>query len=108
MKLIGPGIQLQAVLVCLLFTSFACGVAYAAESKEPKAAELKISGYGILGNRELKRILTTLELGGKKQKVFGASFVEDAALILSARIKRDGFLEPEVTISLGLAEGGQL
>jgi outer membrane protein insertion porin family len=89
-------------------------LAAAAESNDPatvtkpKPAELKVSGYGILGNRELRRILRTLELGGKKPDHFGAPFVEDAALILTSRVKRDGFLEPKLTIQLRLADGGEL
>jgi outer membrane protein assembly factor BamA len=75
---------------------------------KPKPAKLHISGYGILGNRELKRILRTLELAGHKPEFFGPTFVEDAALILTARIKRDGFLQPAITIRLTLADGVQM
>jgi outer membrane protein insertion porin family len=70
-----------------------------------KAAKLKVSGYGILGNRELKRILTTLELGGKMPEVLASAFVEDAALILTARVKSDGFLEPSISIELVSTKG---
>jgi outer membrane protein assembly factor BamA len=70
-----------------------------------KPARLKVSGYGLLGNRELKRILTTLELGGKKPGVLASAFVEDAALILSARVKSDGFLAPSVSIELVSTNG---
>src|SRR5262249_28677476 len=65
-------------------------------------------GYGLLGNRELKRILTTLELAGKKPEFFGPSFIEDAALVLTARVKRDGYLAPSINIELTLAEGAKL
>ena len=78
------------------------GAEAAAPGKKPKPAKLSVSGYGILGNRELKRILRTIELGGKKPAQFGPSFVEDAALILTARIKRDGYLAPAITIRLRL------
>src|SRR3954468_7894970 len=71
-------------------------------------ARLKVSGYGILGNRELKRILRTLELSGKKPPFFGSSFVEDSALILSSRIKRDGYLKPAISIYLELEHGGHM
>src|SRR5436190_10402753 len=74
----------------------------------PPPAKLKISGYGILGNRELKRILRTLELSGRKPAFFGSSFVEDSALILSSRIKRDGYLKPAIHISLELEHGGHM
>ena len=71
-------------------------------------AKLKISGYGLFGNRELKRILRTLELSGKKPPFLGASFVEDAALILGSRIKRDGYLKPSISIQLELEHGGHM
>lgn len=71
----------------------------------PKPATLQISGYGILGNRELKRMLKTLELAGKSPEFFSASFVEDAALILAARVKRDGYLRPNIEVSLRLSDG---
>ena len=77
-------------------------------STNSRPARVSISGYGILGDRELKRMLTTLELGGRKPELFTAAFVEDAALILSSRVKRDGFLQPLITIELGLANGQKM
>jgi outer membrane protein assembly complex protein YaeT len=74
----------------------------------PPAAELRISGYGWLGNRELKRIVRTLELGRSKPEFFGAALIEDVALILTARIKRDGFLAPVIAIELELEDGTRL
>jgi len=75
------------------------------QPKKPKPAVFSISGYGVLGNRELKRILRTVELGDKKPDTFGASFVEDSALILAARVKRDGYLEPAISVRLWLENG---
>jgi outer membrane protein insertion porin family len=74
----------------------------------PKPAELKITGYGFLGNRELKRILKTVELGGRSPSVFGPPIVEDAALILSSRVKRDGYLMPVIDIQMELEHGGHM
>src|SRR5947209_619257 len=62
------------------FLSFLALHSLAASTNAPPRAKLKISGYGILGNRELKRILSTVELGRTKPQFFGAPFVEDAAL----------------------------
>src|SRR5205814_1916252 len=67
-----------------------------------KPAKVKISGYGLFGDWELKRILKTLELAGKKPLFVGSSFVEDSALILSSRVKRDGYLRPRIDIELEL------
>jgi outer membrane protein insertion porin family len=75
---------------------------------EPPPAELKVSGYGLLGNRELKRILKTVELARQKPRLFGTAFVEDSALILSARVKRDGFLSPLIAVDMELEDGRRL
>ena len=46
-------------------------------AQPPKPAKLSISGYGLLGDRQLKRTLRTLELAGKKPEFFAPAFVED-------------------------------
>jgi outer membrane protein assembly complex protein YaeT len=91
----------------LLFFSRALGAEQPKETK-PKPAKLKISGYGLLGNRELLRTLRTLELAGQKPPFFGPDFIEDAALILTSRVKHDGYLQPAITIRLRLDEGSEL
>jgi outer membrane protein assembly complex protein YaeT len=100
-RLAGFGV---ALLVCFDWLA-ASG---AEKPKKPKPAKLKVSGYGIVGNFELKRILRTLELSGKKPPILGAAFVEDAAVILSARVKRDGYLKPRIVIRLELEHGGHI
>ncbi len=95
------------LLIWLMLVVQLAGAAPSASPK-PKPARISISGYGILGNRQLKRILTTVELGGKKPEHLGSSFVEDAAMILLARIKRDGYLEPSMSIHLTLDNGERL
>jgi outer membrane protein insertion porin family len=80
-------------------------VALGADNEKPKHAKIKISGYGLVGNYELKRILKTLELGRTKPEFFDESFVEDATLLLSARIRRDGYLKPRINVRLLLDSG---
>src|SRR5689334_13815106 len=82
------------LLSCLLLACLAAATRASDQTQTlaPKPAALRISGYGFLGNHELKRILQTLELAGKKPEFFSPSFVEDATLILASRIKRDGYL----------------
>ncbi len=46
-----------------------------------------------------------LARAGKKPEFFSASFVEDASLILTSRVKRDGYLRPGIQITLRLADG---
>jgi outer membrane protein assembly complex protein YaeT len=95
--------------VCLCLTLAASFRAWSAEpAKKEKPAKLSISGCGLLVNREIKRTIRTLELSGKKPPFFDASFVEDAALIVSARLRRDGYLEPSIAAHLRLDNGKQI
>lgn len=70
-------------------------------------ADLKISGYGIFGNRELKRMVQMLETG-KEPLYFDPSFVEDAVVILFSRLARDGYLNPLITTKLLRDDGQEL
>ncbi|HWX21700.1 MAG TPA: BamA/TamA family outer membrane protein [Candidatus Binatia bacterium] len=101
------GVLRELVLLCSILV-FASASASTPPPPKHKPAQLQITGYGAFGNRELKRMLRTLELGGKTPEFFDPSFVEDAALILASRIKRDGYLQPAISIHLRLAEGGQM
>src|SRR4051794_41532966 len=76
----------------VLFISSAGICSEAAAEKKPKPAKFKVSGYGTLGNFQLRRILRTLELSGKQFQYFGPAFVEDSALLLTSRIQKDGYL----------------
>src|SRR5882724_9171223 len=80
----------------------------ATSTNEVKPAELKVSGFGWLGNRELKRVLKTLEFAQKNPQFFGSSFIEDASLILTSRVKRDGYLQPSIIINLTLTNGAHM
>src|SRR5215204_5167793 len=104
------GVPLRAgsgACLLLLLLSFT-GTGLAAQTNKVKKAQLKISGYGLLGNFDAKRTLKTLELGGRKPEFFGPAFIEDAALILTARVKRDGYLQPIINIEMDLDEGGHM
>jgi outer membrane protein assembly complex protein YaeT len=76
-----------------------------AADTEPEVvpAKFKISGYGLFGNRELRRLITSLDLGGKTPEFFTPAFVEDASMIIAARLRRDGYLRPVVRLHLQLA-----
>src|SRR5690242_3529060 len=94
----------------LLFSSFCCPTlaGEASPAAKPRPAKLHISGYGFFGNRELKRMLRTLDLGGRKPEFFSASFIEDSSLILTSRVRRDGYLKPAIHISVQLADGRKM
>jgi outer membrane protein insertion porin family len=97
---------LLVALLCL--TPLGAPAAKAPKPKEPPPATLKVSGYGLLGNRRLKRMLLRMETGKKRPEYFDATFIEDSALLLSGHLKRAGYLEPRIVIRLTLADGGRL
>src|SRR5260221_13780185 len=66
-------LMVRLVLLFLLFQGLSIASAAPARQKKPRPAQFKISGYGLLGDWELKRILRTVELGGKKPEYFASS-----------------------------------
>lgn len=74
-------------------------------SEELPEPELRVSGYGFFGNRELKRVLELLEAPDAKRPYYDAQFVEDSILILMSRLNQDGYLKPRVTVRMMLANG---
>ena len=101
---------LRARLVAGLLLLFSLAVfgADAPKPKTPKPAKIQVSGYGLLGNYDLKRTLATLELAGKKPEYLTPSFIEDAASILAAHLKQDGYLHPNLDVLFTLADGARL
>ncbi len=53
-------------------------------------------------------MLVAVELSGAKPAVLGPDTIEDAALILASRVRRDGYLRPSIMIRLRLADGRQM
>jgi outer membrane protein insertion porin family len=70
----------------------ALGPAGAEESPTNEPARVKISGFGLLGNRELVRLLRNFQPDGKLPVAIDRTFVEDAALVLLGRAHDDGYL----------------
>lgn len=81
------------------------GVACCAAQAEIKPAKLEVSGYGVLGNLELKNLLKTFDEKNKQREFYDANFIEDSALILISRISRDGYLQPKITARLTFENG---
>jgi len=70
-----------------------------------KPARIRVRGYGLLGNRRLSQNLRVLrpETGGASH--LDANTVEDAALLLLAAVREDGYLRPRVDVELLLPDG---
>src|SRR5262245_2941948 len=89
-----------------------CGVAKtrAGESEtkptsEPPRAQLRVSGYGLLDNLRLRRMLDILQEGEKRPEFFNAAFIDDATFLLAARLRDDGYLKPVITAEMVLDNG---
>jgi outer membrane protein insertion porin family len=93
------GIWIVLCLLCL---------PVAARDAKPKPAKIKVSGYGILGNFNLRRSLLLLQTPGKKPEFLDANFVEDGVTILLSKVKEDGFLQPTIVTEITLQDGRKL
>lgn len=75
------------------------------ELPEEKPAEFEISGYGFLGNRQLKRMLKSADPKRWQRSSIDARQIEDAALLMRSQILRDGYLRPVILAHLELENG---
>jgi outer membrane protein insertion porin family len=86
-----------------------CLVCFSLSAKEAKPktkpARIRISGYGVLGNFNLRRSLLLLQTPGKKPEYLDANFVEDAVTILISKVKEDGFLQPSIVTEITYQDG---
>lgn len=92
-------------MLLALALTLACWPAAAAETKTNAPARVKVSGFGLLGNRELGRLLRNFQLDGKMPVVIDRTFVEDAALVLLARAHDDGYLRASLAGEFTLTDG---
>ena len=92
------------LLLCVLCASVV--IAFPQETNgEP--AKLKVRGYGLFGNRELKGLLTMLQNAEKRPEFFEANYVEDAVLVLFSRLGRDGYLFPTIRVVAEFRDGAR-
>ena len=97
-------IQVRTTLV-LLATVVAFSTAHSAEPSTNKPAVVKVSGFGILGNREMVRLLRNFQLSGRFPVIIDRTFVEDTALVLLSRVNEDGYLQAKLQANLETPNG---
>jgi outer membrane protein insertion porin family len=68
-------------------------------------ARLRVSGFGVLGNWELRKIIRLAQGAERRPEYFDANFLEDSALILLSRVTEAGYLEPRIEARVTLADG---
>src|SRR5687767_6712013 len=94
----------QAYLLYLLCAWLVCVSCFAADT-DSEPAKLKVRGYGLFGNRELKSLASVLQSGDKKPEFFEANDVEDIVLVLFSRLRRDGYLFPSIRARVEFRDG---
>lgn len=82
-----------------------CIAAQAAETNPP--AVVKVSGFGLLRNRELVRLLRNFQTDHRQPTVIDRGFVEDAALVLFSRAESQGYLGPHLLARFTLVDGSE-
>jgi len=95
-----------AELLVLIFTLAAATVPRA-DAAETNGAVVKVSGYGYIGNRRLKQMIQTLRPAAEKATPFDANFIEDAALLITSELQRNGYLKPRLVAQCRLVDGSQ-
>jgi outer membrane protein assembly complex protein YaeT len=93
---------IRAAICCGALSVTTAG--FGASETNAKPATIKVSGYGLVGNRQLKRTLSVLE-EGQRPHFFTAAAIEDAAFILVSKLAADGYLEPRITAEMTLEDG---
>ena len=102
--------QVGACCACLL------GFTTALQATEPllpenvkssQPAKVKVSGFGLLRNREMRRLLQNFQPDGKFPETLTRNFVEDAALVLFSRANNQGYLRATLETSYLLADGSR-
>lgn len=82
-------------------------IAQAGEVAHPVPAKLKVSGFGLLGNWELRKMIRLAQGEDRRPEFWDANFLEDSALILLSRVTEAGYLEPRVQARVTLADGSR-
>ena len=102
------GWKVKGTLLLIAFALLGAWVPRAQEAeKESEPAKIKVRGYGLFGNRELKATLKLL-LGEEEPPPFlRPSFIEDSVLVLFSRLERDGFLHPTIRVVLTDESGAE-
>lgn len=78
-----------------------------ARTSTNEPAFIKVSGFGLIGNREMVRLLRNFQVGGKMPAFIDRTFVEDAALILLSRANGDGYLHATLRGRFKMPDGSK-
>jgi outer membrane protein insertion porin family len=78
-----------------------------AESLTNEPAQVSVSGFGFLENRELVRVLRNFQPDDKMPVVIDRTFVEDAALVLLGQAHGQGYLNATLATDFTTTDGSR-
>src|SRR5258708_21299889 len=79
-------------------------LAVTAHAAKDPAAEIKISGLGWIGDREMRVSLERL-LGKERGASLDANAIEDAMFLLMSAVQESGYLKPEIRVEITTGDG---
>lgn len=91
-------------LLMLLLAGLSLPAAEPAADAEP--AEIKVRGFGLLGNRQLLRVIRQL-LPEETPPELESNFIHDSLLLMRSRLLNEGYLNATVRARVELADGGE-
>lgn len=95
-----------ALLLLLTLLATACSVSAVEDANEAAdKVQVRVRGCGPVVNRQLLQTLRLLKSDASQRPYYDAADVEDAALILMARMRDEGYLLPAMTVRLTLPDG---
>jgi outer membrane protein insertion porin family len=103
----GGILVISAVMALLVSIVSGCATSQSRHAEKKPKAQVKITGYGILGDRNLKKLVALLQ-GKLNREYYDANFIEDTALILTSQLNRDGYLHPWITAVITTDDGGAI
>jgi outer membrane protein insertion porin family len=96
---------LAIITVAWMARVHAVAEADAASKVEFEPARLRVSGFGLLGNWELRKIIRLAQGEDRRPEFWDANFLEDSVLILLSHMTEEGYLEPRVQAQVTLPDG---
>ena len=92
-------------MLLLVAAGLGVSTARSGEMSTNESAEVKVSGLGFLGNREMVRLLRNFQVSGEFPVTIDRTFVEDAALTLLSQASDEGYLHASLQARFETSDG---
>ncbi len=100
-----PGRAASGLRITLLALAVLLGRASVAETRTNEPAQVGVSGFGFIANREMTRLLRNFQPDDRLPALLDRTFVEDAVLVLLARARTEGYLRAALQGQFTMADG---